>query len=299
MQEGRPYRNVPIESDSNREAQERQPHIPVINIVRHGETEYRELTNPDLTFDPTQESFALTPEHLDLTKEGINSIRETAEQLEKEIDKEREVVLIVTSPNFRAHSSALLIEEYLRAHGVELLNEPSEIRYTRNLGQSKIKDKSILPEWMRADKAYRQESEENTRKSPEVAHKEIAKRLGLELDDVFAETHQDMDLRFNRFLRHMTNIYDWLTPETKTKLGDKQLRIVCVTHEEIPRQFLSESLGLEDTLRKGQMVEIVSTEPLRAGAEVKTSVTLYPKGPSDAQEGKILRSFNPEEDTTP
>ena len=98
-----------IEKTSESKEKEPDLRIPIIDFIRHDKTDYKELQDIGFEFDPESEDFKLDTEHLDLNEKGIKGILETAEQLEDVIDKDNEVVILVTSPNYRAQSSTLLI----------------------------------------------------------------------------------------------------------------------------------------------------------------------------------------------
>lgn len=290
-----PYKIEPIESGKE-ETLESPRDVPIINFIRHGETTYRERKDRSFVFDPTADGFELDPEHLDLTQEGIDNIRETAAQLAEEIiNKENEAVLIVASPNFRAQSSALIVEEVLRERGITLLNDEGEISRMNSLHAIDFKTREDEDTWMPIDEAYRAEEGTPASISPIKAHNEIARRMGKELKDLIGEDYDDIAVRQERFFRHMTNIYDYLSEETKEKLEGKTLRIVSVGHEEFPAIFMERALGTEQNLKKGQILEMRPSKPLRADDENVNEVVLYPHhggGEFEAGSDIIVRKFN-------
>lgn len=284
------YENRVLESAIEREP---NPHVPTIDIVRHGRTDYKELKDPNFEFDPTAEGFGLNPEHLDLNKDGIADAEGAARQLLTIIDKDNEVVILVTSPNFRAHSTALIIEEALLGNGVEVLNA-GRIMQTLKLGQIKIRDKEDLPEWISADKAYRDEDPSRFRQPSDEAHPAIAARLGKELGEIFSEDYGGIDKRFEDYLRYMTNVYKNFTPETQVALRGKKLRIVTLTHEELPAKFMKRSLDTKENLKKGQILEIQPYDFIEEGQDNEIKVTLYAKPGEESESGEthISRRFN-------
>lgn len=259
---------------------EKEQLIPVIDIVRHGETDYRELTEPEFKFDKK----SLKAENLDLNPEGVKNILETADQLVARIDKEHEAVIILTSPNYRTHSSALIIEDRLLSQGVNILNK-SDIREINNLRQIDFKDDNQTAEWIKADRQFRNEQSVNKSLHSQAAHQQIAERLGQELSDFFSESHDDINKRFERFIRHMTNIHEWLSPETLELLKGKRLRIVALTHEEVADKFMDKVMGSQENLKKSQVLEIRPETEVKAGEEIAIKASLLPKNGS--QEKKV------------
>ncbi|MFH0829245.1 MAG: hypothetical protein V1907_03640 [Candidatus Kerfeldbacteria bacterium] len=260
---------------------EREPGQPlpaITTIVRHGSTDYKELRDPSFQFDPAAAKEHPDAEHLDLNDKGIAEIRETAEQLVRTIDKDREVVLLVSSPNFRARSSELLIEERLRQAGIEVLNPNDEVYIANNLRQISYRE-DMRSTWIEADKRFRHQDPSHTRMTPERAHALIAASLGKEITDIFTEDYRGISGRFHRYLRHMTNIERMLSDETKGRLYGKRIRVVSLTHEELPAVFLRETFGMEENMRRGQILEIDPSGTLGKDNEVSATVTLHEKGP--------------------
>ncbi|MDZ7798161.1 MAG: phosphoglycerate mutase family protein [Patescibacteria group bacterium] len=284
-------------SEVNKE-KERERIIPIINIVRHGQTDYKELKNPDFKFDPEDPDFKLDPECLDLNQTGIKEIEQVGDKLANEIDKDKEVVIIITSPNYRAHSSALVLEERLKERGITILDSRAKlhpgktIRKADNLQQIKYRkdiDKNI---WIKKHQAFIEEKlEEFKDKSPDEVHPKVAKELGGELKDWFDEDYGDIKHRFQTFLRHMNNIDYYLTDETKQNLKDKKIRIINITHEELPAKFIKESLGSKSTLKKGQIMEIQSQNTADLGEEVEANVKLYSKEKEEIEKENNIKIY--------
>ncbi|MBU1075617.1 histidine phosphatase family protein [Patescibacteria group bacterium] len=285
------YENQILSGESQVE-KERNPQVPIIDIVRHGRTDYKELKDPNFNFDSKAEDFTLDTEHLDLNEDGIADAEGAARQLLATIDKDNEVVILVTSPNFRAHSTALVIEDVLVSNGVTLLNSGRTME-TSQLRQINIANKEDLPEWIAADKKYREEDPMRFKGSPDKMHKAIAASLGKELKEVFTEDYGEINTRFEDYLRHMTNIYDYLNEKTKQQLAGKIIRIVTLTHEELPAKFMQATLGTEENLKNGQILELRPQDKIRKDTESEAEVVLYPKpeGESESSEVTVSRKF--------
>lgn len=276
------------------------PIVPIIDIVRHGETDYKELSE-GFVLPVDDAGFALDSEHLDLTDAGIENIRDTGRVLSEVIDRDREIVLVISSPQQRAISTALVIEDEFRERGVPMLNSDSETWRDRvrnlkesrvGLGQIALRDKSFGPEWLQAHKDYGASHPEAKNLPPETVHGLVAKSMGIELADKFSETHGDIDKSFRRFLRHIINIGSYLTPEARDQIKDKQLRIIPITHEERLFKTAEDALGIIETVQKGQVLEFVPEGRLSAGGEIQAGVRLYGKNGSPDQESNVNLRFN-------
>jgi len=264
-----------IESERKKE---KEPHfkVPIIDIFRHGETEYKELADPNFMLNPDAPGFALDAEHLDLTEEGIRNIQEAAEQLALIIDKEKEAVILVTSPQLRALSSIMIIEKVFAEHGIIMLNSTSEKRKGISKG---IKNSSLgLGKiWLKAHKQYGIEHPEAKNIPPAEVHGLVATALGKELPDIFSKSHDEIASGFKRFLRHLINIEIYLQNGTKQQLAGRRLRIVLVTHEERIMEFAQQSLDLEKTVAKGQLLEINPKGIIKKDQEAEADVRLFGK----------------------
>ena len=292
MKEGGAYYENKIIGSEVAKERERHLSVAIVDVIRHGSSDYKELIDESFRLDPSDPEFKLDEEHLDLNQKGIKQILETAEQLATLIDKEKELVILVTSPNFRAHSSAMVLEKTLKGVGVNFLSQNRRIKEMEKLGQMEHRDKKTVKPWAEADQKYRQTSKENISKPPDEAHVDIAAALGKEVTDIFTEDYDQINLRFETFLRHMTNIYKWLDKDTQVKLKDKILRIICLTHEEVPVKFMKKSLNTKKNLENGQLLEIKPLDTMAAGEESLAEVVLYPKS-NNSEHGKstILRKF--------
>lgn len=258
---------------------EQEPNVPIIDFVRHGETKYKQRAshNKENLLDTSAPGFALDSEHLDLTAQGIQAIRGAANQLP--IDPEKEAVLILSSPDWRAHSSGLVLDDELRKRFGEkgenvILNtkDPktglTQFHFFTEIGstdtQLGILEKRALSEEIGGDR-----------------FENLAPR------------------NFQRFLRHMNNIDNWITPETKARIKGKKLRIICMTHEEVTLDFVIDTLGGQPgyerkTLEKAQVLEIKPSAKLKVEGSVLTSVVAYPtKSRPKKAEVVVERGFSP------
>jgi broad specificity phosphatase PhoE len=282
------YANRKVENPDWENAED-NINIPVIDIVRHGETDYKELLDPDFKFNPRGESFKLDEEHLDLNSEGIRNILRTAEKMEQRIDKEKEVIMFVTSPNFRAESSMLLIKDHFEKSGITTIDKylraenlrQIKIRSGKDEGKLKVKD------WMSEHKKFISQDETNAKLPPEIVHHTLIEKLGMEWEDLFREDYPDIDKRFERFLRHMINIRMHFSEKTREELKGKRLRIIALTHEELPSRFVRKVFGDNIGLQKAQNFELVPDRHLHQAGMTRVKADLHPKG----EEGEVQKAF--------
>lgn len=275
------------------------PIVPIIDIVRHGETDYKELSE-GFVLPVDDPEFALDAEHLDLNAQGIKNIRDTGRTLSEVIDREREIVLIISSPQQRAISTALVMEDELRNSGISMINSEAETWSERvrnlkesrlGLGQIELRDKSFGPEWLQAHKDYGVTHPDAKNLPPETVHRLVAGDMDTDLADIFSETHGDVDKKFRRFLRHMINIGDYLKPEVKDQIKGKRLRIIAITHEERLFKTAEDALGIAEAVQKGQVLEFIPEGRLSAGGEIQAGVCLYGKNGRPDQKSNVKVKF--------
>ena len=103
--------------------------IVVVDFLRHGTTEYVE------NFTPEEKKKIMNGEFpLDLTPEGEEEVRKTAEEIVKKIDPKNEVVVLWSSPAWRAQGSEDIVRELLVEKGIEIYKD-SAIPSMRNFDQ--------------------------------------------------------------------------------------------------------------------------------------------------------------------
>lgn len=259
---------------------EQAPNVPIIDIIRHGETEYKQREGGGYIEEPLNTSspdFELNSHYLDLTDKGIDTMKNTADQLAKMIDKDNEIVLIVSSPSWRAHSSGLVMEQELRTKGINILNKEGEYKFFEALNEAASRFRKIHNKYYDAD--Y----------NPITPEGDVDER---------EKRHEVEALAFQQFLRHMNNVYRFLKPETIKMLKGKKLRIVAFTHAEITNNFIPETFDIitsGDYQKRGQILELIPKSKLRAEGSSRTDVRLFPGRDRDGEKGQIMRGFKPKE----
>ncbi len=276
-----------VTEGTSKEKREDPGKLPIIDVVRHGETGYEELKDPEFKLETEGQGYGLNPESLDLTPEGIRNIENTAKNIVSNMDKQNETVLFVTSPQFRAISSQFVMEKVFLENGVNILN-PSFFqpdgegvkKSTLGLGELPLKNKKEFGRtWLETYLKWAKENPEIKSLSPKEVHTKLAESLGKNLDDILTKSHENIEKDFARFLRHLMNIDKYLSNDTKKKLEGKRVRIVCITHEERVSGFLKDSLGLQKSLEKGQLLEVNPSSISKEGEKYKVEmgVSLFDK----------------------
>lgn len=269
--------------DKKKGGLEQEPDVPIIDFVRHAETEYkqgeykkeRDGSYKRELLDTSSTGFALDSEHMDLNTEGITTMQETARVLLGMVDKEKEVILIVSSPSQRTHSSALIVDKIFRENGVNILNGAGDFRFFESLNETFSRMDNIEDDYIKEG------GNKNTKEGMSA------------IEDKRRKVEASI---FLKFLRHMNNIYDYLKPETLEKLKGKRLRIVCFTHAEITRNFIRETFNIpidEKAQGNSQILEIVPESKLEENKEINTDMRLYPTAKRSGKETQVLRNFIP------
>jgi broad specificity phosphatase PhoE len=217
----------------------------IIDFIRHGKKEYGKVFKDKiLEIGQDIESFKLMPriddsildpkEQLEgrVTIEGINGLKRTSKRLAEIIDKENEIVGIMSGPRTRHIQSAKIIEEELLDNKIDVVR-PDNIKINKNLVDIKGggwytfidyilkhqgKNEADLEQfWW---EMYGNKETRDDMKSKGYEH----------LGDVGERTEKVVEL-----LRRFTRRYD---------LG-KTLRVICVTSDINLEQIQQKALPLE------------------------------------------------------
>ncbi len=285
--------------------------VPIIDIIRHGETRYKEW-NRLWKMDTHSPGFTLDSEHLDLTDEGIETIRKTIRQLATHIDKDHEIVLLLSSRAQRAYSSLLVAADEFAKLGIQMVRETSDPKSSAAIATNEDVFNKIIDTWF-DEEGMPLVSRQKARTTTDgystykkiIADKKSYKTGGDMGIPAVPAVFETIDKNFQRFLRHMNNIYEWFKPETLKVLEGKRLRIVCFSHVEVPQDFLTSVFDFSNRgiLTRGQIVEIVPESQLKSGKDVSTKVTLYPiphgrsRRPIEEGEAVVRRGYRPLEGT--
>lgn len=249
----------PLQALGVTEGFRQEPDVPIITMVRHGESQRKYGCYSRL--NTNKQGFKLDERHLDLTEQGITDIQTAIVQLTGLIDKDKEVILVCSSPSARAHSTGLLIDNGLRKNGFNLLNKKGKLKLFRAVNEFAgiIRARSIVT-------------------------------LGVTEGD-----RQIVELYFQRFLRHMNNLYAWMQPTSRARLQGKRLRIICAAHAETSGEFIFKSMSQSATYQsKGQIFEITPCVQLAVNSQVLTRLRLLPnQSRTEGYESLVLRGFQP------
>src|SRR3990172_9689325 len=113
------------------EKKENEPkhNIVIVDFLRHGTTEYQE------NFASPEEKESMNGNYpSDLTPEGKKEVRETVEKMARTINPETDIVVLWSSPAWRAQGSEDVIRELLKERKIEVYKD-SPIPSMRNFDQ--------------------------------------------------------------------------------------------------------------------------------------------------------------------
>jgi broad specificity phosphatase PhoE len=203
--------------------------IVIVDIMRHGTTEYKEF---EMT---AEEKSKLEKTPRDLTEQGEKEVKETAEKIINTIDPEKDIVVLWSSPAWRAQGSEEIIKELLEENGIEVYKD-SAIKTIRNFDQ---KDKEYLGQiWEKAAQAG-QPTDLVYAKNPEFQEK----------SDKF-ESQPEVKVRAEHFFNNIRRIAESID------LKGKRLRIISVSHFEVVNPIMEDVFcyKVEDNqgVRKGE-----------------------------------------------
>jgi len=199
---------------------EREPQHNEITVdfLRHGKTEY-------------------TDKGRDLTLQGEQQIRESAERIIETIDPKKETVVLWSSPAPRAQGSEEIIKEALAKRKIEVYKD-SEIHTMRNFDQ---KDKEFMEKFLQeaAEKGI----------SPDVFYAQ-QKRGKNEKFETQEEVRKRMERVFN-WIRHLAE---------HANLQGRKLHIIGVSHFEFLNPLIKDIFGYEaergESVTFGEIIKV-------------------------------------------
>lgn len=222
-------------SPENRVEEEPKPKMVIVDFLRHGETEYKEVFMSD------EERAQLGDTRpVDLTEKGIEQMREAAKEIAQTIDKENEVVVLWASPAWRARGSADVIREELEKEGITVLRE-DVITSMRPLKQ---KDQNYMAEiWGKA---------KNDGRSGDVV---VARDPEFQQPSDKFESYPEIKRRAER-------VYNWIRYiAEKVDTKGKKLHIIGTSHFEFMNPVMEELFGFDvekgEGIAKGEPMKVV------------------------------------------
>ncbi len=186
-----------------------------IDFIRHGKPVYSAEERQTGNFEG------------ELTSEGKEQISFSAENIAKNIDKEKEIIVIWSSPKKRTRETSEIIKAALDKQGIPLI-EPQiklkkslrDVQITRALIEDMTRN-GVLSDWMEYW----------------VKNRELPSGV---------ESPEEVSKRVNRVITYMERIARKVEPK-----DGKKLHFVCVGHEELFKDFLEKGYGLEPKRTSG------------------------------------------------
>ncbi len=201
--------------------------VVIVDLLRHGATKYQE------NFTSHEEKKAMNGKYpKDLTPEGEEEVRKTAKEILKKIDPEKDVVVLWSSPAWRAQGSEKIIREILKENNIEVYKD-SSVKSMRNFDQ---RDKEFMNNlW---------EELAPTNKSAEIMYAKDPKFQ--EKNDRF-ESQPEVKKRAERVFNQIRRLAE------NTDLNNKRLHIIGVSHFEFINPLIEDIFGSD--VEKGQGIK--------------------------------------------
>ncbi|MEI6022363.1 MAG: phosphoglycerate mutase family protein [bacterium] len=208
--------------------------ITKVDFIRHGSTKYEENNLSKEEKDLLGENIPL-----DLTPEGEEEVKKSAEEIIKKINPEKEIVVLWSSPAWRAQGSESIINQMLNNAGI-LVYKDSSINQMRSFDQYD-KDymdsvwKKIAPIGTSSELLYARDPEFQSRNDKFESQPEVKERA----EQVF---------NWIRYLNEHIN------------LEDKNLHIIGASHFEFLNPIMEDIFDFRvengDAFKKGENISI-------------------------------------------
>ncbi|MDB5190317.1 MAG: hypothetical protein JWN49_643 [Parcubacteria group bacterium] len=240
-----------LESGSRLESNELEPrsNVVIADFLRHGSTEYKQ------NFATAEEIEAMGGNFpRDLSPKGEEEVRKTAKEIIATINPETDIVVLWSSPAWRAQGSEEILKELLEEKGISI-NRDSSIGSMRNFQQ---RDKEYMNALWESLAPTGKSAEFTYARDPEFQEK----------NDKF-ESQPEVKRRAERVLNA---IY---TLTKKADLQGKRLRIIGASHFEFLNPVVEDIYGPKvDTgegINKGENIRLTFTnDPVNDGVKISS-----------------------------
>lgn len=224
--------NFEVQRVENKEQFKRN--IVVVDFIRHGETEYLEDVFSD------EEKLQMGSKYpRDLTPEGERQVRENAKIVVDNIDPDNEIVILWSSPAWRAQGAEEIIQELLGERGIEVYKKSTistmrsfdqkDQEYMDNLWEELADNGKIDDAVYERDPMFQQKSDRFE------SQPEVIKRVG----------------RFFNSIRYFVEHAD---------LSGKKLHIIGVSHFEFLNPLMEDIFDFrvddDEGIKKGEDITI-------------------------------------------
>lgn len=207
----------------------------MVDFLRHGTTEYQE------NFTSSEDKEAMNGEYpRDLTPGGEQEVRETAEKIVRTINPETDIVVLWSSPAWRAQGSEDILRKLLEKHNIKIYKD-SAVSSMRNFDQY---DRGFMNDFWDELAPTKKSAELMYARDPEFQEK----------NDKF-ESQPEVKRRAERVFNYIHYLAEHVN------LQDKRLRIIGVSHFEFLNPIVEEVFGSKvekgEGVNKGEEISMV------------------------------------------
>lgn len=201
------------------EKRESEPkhNVIIVDFLRHGTTEYQE------NFATHEEKLAMNGNYpRDLTPKGEQEVKETVEKIVHTINPETDIVVLWSSPAWRAQGSEDILRELLEEHEIPVYKD-SSVKSMRNFDQH---DKEFMNNLWDSLAPIGKSAELMYARDPEFQEK----------NEKF-ESQPEVKRRAERVFHYIQHLAE------HAHLQGKRLRIIGVSHFEFLNPMIEEIFG--------------------------------------------------------
>lgn len=218
------------------EKRESEPkhNVVMVDFLRHGATEYLE------NFVSASDRETMDGKYpRDLTSEGEREVEETVDRIVHTISPETDIVVLWSSPAWRAQGSEDILRELLEAHGIQVYKD-SAIESMRNFDQ---RDREFMNNlW---------EEMVSVGKAPELAY---ARDSDFQEKNEKFESQPEVKKRAERVFNYIRYFAE------HANLQGKRLRIIGVSHFEFLNPIIEDIFGTRieegEGMKKGEDMSV-------------------------------------------
>ena len=189
----------------------------IVDFLRHGDTQYLENSISEKDKEVLDGKYPR-----DLTPEGESQVEKSAEEIVSTINSETDIVVLWSSPAWRAQGSEEILKELLAKKGIDVYKD-SSVTSMRNFEQ---RDMGFINDLLRKIASAGKSPELMYARDPELQEK----------NDKF-ETQPEVKRRAER-------VFNWIRYLAEhANLEGKRLRIIGVSHFEFINPIMEDIFG--------------------------------------------------------
>ena len=267
------------QSPEGKAEKEKIPDHILVFRVRHGDTEYKE-----------QLQGIEDEREMDLTDKGMEQVEAVAMRIADRLDKDNDIVWVISSPIKRTKDSAAIIREYLRANDFDIWEDHLKREDQESIRSSDILDEQGNP-MERGSEEYVAGFQRLVEKINELKPEDmdLSQYYFLNSEKLSeSETFKDVQGRASNQLKKLGRIARWIQPKVK-----KRIVVIQLEHGETMDELMEKGSDGKMTVKKNtgaknaEVVELTMPTSNNKNGEYEYEVNFVDRKDIDSKKLKL------------